>query len=271
MRILDTHSPRAALSLLIVAVVAVLFAAPAQAQVNPLWDHYKVYNQNLPAPAPAGMPPVLLTDQFGQFTHQVISLDRFMNPVIKIDGPIAYPINNPALHYSWWSITPQPFTATVAVTNQFGDQTLSVLNAQYLLNPAAKDTVPLPAAIQPPVANHYKAYNVQGQPVNITVGMIDQFDTWQATVLLPRYLLTPVAKQIVGGPNYPIVDANQHYVVYEFQPPDPTPRTAYMTDQFLSNQLMYLYPGQWICVPSTKQIITPTRQDTWGRLKKLYR
>jgi hypothetical protein len=268
MRAIGTRGSRAALVLLLLAVAATLFVAPAEAQVSPLWDHYKVYLLNPPIPAPVPSPPVVLTDQFGTFTHQLNVLERFMNPVQKIHPPNTYPITDSTLHYSWWLITPQPFNVNVAVTNQFGDQGINVLDAQYLLNPALKNQHGTP-----PIKNHYKAYNCTGQPVNVPIGMIDQFDSWQATVMFPRYFLTPVQKQIggPGGVTYPIVDPNQHYVCYEFQPYDPTPFTAVMTDQFLQDATMQLFPGQMICVPTYKQSVTSAVKDTWGRLKLLYR
>jgi hypothetical protein len=270
MRAIGTRGSLAAFALLLLAAAATLLVARAEAQVDPLWDHYKVYNLNPPSPAPP-LPPVILTDQFGMSTHQVISLDRFMNPVKKIHGPLIYPINDPVTHYTWWSITPQPFSLTVNVTNQFGDQTIAIYDAQYLLNPALKDTLPLPAGSQPPLKNHYKAYNCQGPPMSVPIAMIDQFDGWQATVMFPRYFLTPVDKQAPGLTPGPIVDPNQHYVCYEFQPYDPTPFFAFTVDQFVNNRNLYMYPAQLICVPTYKHGITSTDKETWGRLKLLYR
>jgi len=260
-----TPATRIPFLLALLALVAwAALVARADAQVDPLWDHYKVYQINAPVP-PFEPITVTLTDQFGSFTHTVGMLQRFMTPVEKIHPPATYPINDPVLHYSWWGISQQPFSAQVAVTNQFGDQGFTLGDAQYLLNPAVKNQ-PGP----PPIANHYKAYVCQGAPVVVTVGMIDQFDTWQATVLQPLYFLTPVTKQL-GGSVFPILDPNQHYVCYVIQPIDPTPFTASMTDQFIPNFTMQLQPGSMICVPTYKQTATPAVPDTWGRLKRLYR
>jgi hypothetical protein len=253
------------MALLLLAVAAMTFVPRAEAQVDPLWDHYKVYQIDAPVP-PFEPISVTLTDQFGQFTHSVGMLQRFMTPVEKIHPPATYPINDPVLHYTWWGISAQPLsTPLVAVTNQFGDQGLTLGDAQYLLNPAVKNQ-PGP----PPIANHYKAYVCQGAPVAVTVGMIDQFDTWQATVLQPFYYLTPVTKQL-GGQVFPIVDPNQHYVCYVIQPLDPTPFTASITDQFIPNFGVQLHPGAFICVPTYQQHVTSADRDTWGRLKRLYR
>lgn len=265
-----TRGSRAALALLLLLVLQTLFASRTDAQLDPLWDHYKVYVENPPFVPAIPVPPVVLTDQFTQFTHQVFSLDLFMNPVEKrLLPPIntTFPINDSLTHYSWWNITPQPMSLTVAATNQFGDQTITVFDAQYLLNPAIKNQTG-----SPPVRNHYKCYNCTGQPVNVPVQMIDQFGTWGATVMLPRFFCNPVQKQVVGTPQvYPILDPNQHYICYEFQPPDPTPYTALGSDQFAHDVPLNLHPSQLICVPTLKQGVTGTKKDTWGRLKLLYR
>ena len=255
---------------LLLAGLLVMVATGANAQVNPLWDHYKVY-ETAPFPVPPLGLPVLLTDQFGPYNHQVLQLQKFMNPVQKqvaTPGGGTYPINDPITHYSWWTISPQPFSALVAATNQFGDQSLNVHDAVYLLAPALKNQHG-----SPPQKNHYKCYLCDGQPVNVPVLMTDQFGQWGATVTFPRYFCNPVQKQVAppGGPTYPILDPNQHYVCYEFQPQDPNVYTAVMTDQFTTDHQMDLNQSRYICVPTYKQGFTATTKPTWGRMKMLYR
>jgi len=250
---------------LVVLAAFMLTPMRAHAQVNPLWDHYKVYQAISPIPPPPF--PVILGDQFtDHFNHNIISLDWFMNPVEKrIPGGAVFPINDPILHYSWWRITPQPFTGLVTATNQFGDQTFNVGDAVYLLNPALKNQQ------GPPLArNHYKCYLCTGQPVNRAVIMIDQFDTWNANVTVPRYFCNPASKQDPTG-NYPIVDPNQHYVCYEYTPPDPQQFNATFTDQFVVNAPLGLGPSPYLCVPTYKTGVTPTTKNTWGKVKMLYR
>ncbi len=255
------------------AALVLIAALPsaATAQVNPLWDHYKVYFVNPPIPYPVPGPPVTLADQFTTWTHQVEVLDRFMNPTEKqhLPGGQTFPINDPLLHYTWWRISPQPYSATVTAINQFGDHTLNVFDARYLLNPALKNQ---PG--QPPPRNHYKCYDCQGPPVNVQVMMNDQFGPWQATVAFPRYFCNPTQKTVGDpgtGQTYPILDPNQHYVCYEFQPPDGTPHTATITDQFVANRPVQLQPSDLLCVPTYKSGVTPTAPGTWGRIKVLYR
>jgi hypothetical protein len=241
-----------------------LVAGRAEAQVSPLWDHYKVYETPIFPVPPLGI-PIVLSDQFGVFQHQALQLERVMNPAMKEDQNGIFPINNPNLHYTWWSITPQPFGALVAATNQFGDQTLNVSNAVYLLNPALKNQTGVP-----PEANHYKCYLCSGQPVNKPVLLTDQFDQWSTVVMLPRYFCNPAQKQDPVR-TYPILDPNQHYICYEIQPADPTIFPATVTDQFVVNHPSPMGPARWICVPTFKQGFTATITDTWGKLKQIYR
>jgi hypothetical protein len=266
MRALATHRTRSLLLVVLLAAPLALAGSQANAQVLPTWDHYKVYFTP-PFPLPPPVTSVTLTDQFGQFNHQVLQLELFMNPTQKEDSHGLFPINDPITHYAWWRITPQPFNAVLAGTNQFGDQTVNVHDAIYLLNPALKNQTG-----NPPQKNHYKCYQCDGQPVNAQVLMTDQFGPWTATVTFPRYFCNPVQKQVQGSPIVnPILEPNQHYICYEFQPAQPTPFTAVMTDQFTVNHGLQLTPSQYICVPTYKTGFTATSKDTWGRVKLLYR
>ena len=115
--------------MLLVLFPLALVAGKANAQVNPRWDHYKAYIIDLFQPPPPGLPTVFLRDQFGTYNHTVNFLYQFMNPTTKEVGPPnpgVFPINDPDLHYSWWQISPQPFSGGVIVSNQFGDQPLNV-------------------------------------------------------------------------------------------------------------------------------------------------
>lgn len=266
MTIRATHRPPAALlPLLLFTLPFALLGVRADAQVNPTWDHYKVYQV---VPNPNVNLPVTLVDQFGTFNHVATTLDWFATPVQKqvVGAPNIYPINDPITHYAWWKITDQPFNALVLATNQFGTQSLVVQDAAYLLNPALKNqTGP------PPVKNHYKCYLCSGQAVNVPVVLTDQFDTWQTTVAVPKYFCTPAEKIMSPTQVYPIVDPNQHYVCYQIQPPDFGTFPAFMTDQFIPALNINLYPGVFLCVPSTKDGVTPTTKNSWGSLKLLYR
>lgn len=267
MRPLATHRHRASWLMLLVLVPLALGAGRANAQVDPAWDHYKVY-LTPPFPVPPLGLPVILSDQFGTYTHTVEQLERFMNPTVKQLPPPGgtFGITNPDLHYSWWRITPQPFSAVVTAINQFGDHTLNVHDAVYLLNPARKNQ---PG--EPPLGNHYKCYHCDGPAIFRDVALTDQFGQWVTQVTFPRFFCNPVEKQVQGQPPHQILDPNQHYICYEFQPEDPGTFTATMTDQFLVNHPMELSHSRFLCVPTYKSGVTDAVRDTWGKLKQLYR
>jgi hypothetical protein len=262
MRIFSTYLHRCAWLVLLVPLA--LVAGRANAQVSPLWDHYKVYQTPFIGPPQPGV-SIILTDQFGVYTHQLANLQRIMNPVQKEHGQV-FPINNPNLHYTWWRIFPsQPFSAQVTATNQFGDQTLSVGDGEFLLNPALKNQTG-----SPPVANHFKCYVCDGQPVSVPVLLTDQFDQWSTVVGFPRYFCNPVQKDYRGVVN-PILDPNQHYICYEIGPEDPGIFSATVTDQFIVNLSAPMGPARYLCVPTYKTGVTDVARGTWGKLKLLYR
>jgi hypothetical protein len=257
-------APRFLTRMLLLTAAALAIGAPVSAQLDPTWDHYKVYDLN---PKPVHNQAIRLIDQFGVSNHIVMELDCFANPVMKEHGGNISPIHDPSLHYAWWRISDEPVNVPVLVTNQFGDQEITAVNARYLLNPALKNE-PGPDL---PVANHYKCYDCIGDPVNVPVFLTDQFYGRPAQVMAPRLLCNPVEKQTMDNEFYPPLDPNQHYVCYDIDPfPDMFP--AVVSDQFVQDLEVQLGPDKLLCVPSLKfHEPTPTKSDTWGRLKILYR
>ncbi len=239
------------------------FAGAAHAQVDPTWDHYKVYQVQ---PKPGFVLPVTLSDQFGVTSHNTQYLDLFANPVEKVYGPLISPIHDPRLHYMWWKLDPEiSLNQTVVATNQFGEQTLVLDRAIYLLNPALKNEA---SDIPLPIANHYKCYTCTGQPVNTDVFLTDQFYARPATVLFPRFFCTPTKKAVQGN-LYPILQPDRHYVVYDITPGTPIWQ-ATMRDQFIQASLSLSF-DHLLAVPTDKMDPTPASPSTWGRLKSQYR
>lgn len=224
-----------------------------------------------PPPAPL----ISLADQFTANAYFLTSLGGFANPVEKrLPAPGGvFPINHPLLHYSLWGISlitpPFSFGATVSVTNQFGDQVLTISGPPVgLLAPALKNQ-----AGTPPAENHYTCYQCNGQPVNQAVTLVDQFDQWSTTVLFPLLLCTPARKELASGQVFPIVDPKQHYVCYVFEPADPNVFPATLTDQFVTGLPGTLRDANILCVPTdkTQVIVIATEPSSWGRLKQMYR
>ena len=249
-------------------------AGTARAQVNPTWDHYKAYLLGDPVTLPASV-QVTLQDQFQQTTWFVRQTGMFANPVQKEHGGSIFPINHPELHYTWWHSgrVPGPFTTAVIAINQFGDQTIQVGSSpfgdsEFLLNPSLKNA---PAGTPLPVANHYWCYPCSGSPVNVSLILSDQFLTRPALVGVPRFFCTPAEKRLEDGTVYPIVDAAQHYTVYDMDFNN-TAFTARVSDQFITDQLFnFILIDRLLMVPTRKELPTETKSTTWGRVKSMYR
>jgi hypothetical protein len=254
----------------VAAACITLAAGVAHAQppnTPPGVDHYLVYPVLNP---PSISFPVILSDQFlSSSPTQTISLQFFMNPVNKNNEGIIDDIT----HYTWWQTNPQPFGAICLVSNQFRpDQQLNVSQPHFLLNPALKGLTTPPQGTIPP-KNHYRVYDASGQPIEITVGLQDQFFAYQAIVHFPRFLAPPVDK-IFQGVDYPILDPVAHLVIYDISilapVPPPQPPPVFAKDEFGTWQLQ-LGPPVLLAVPSYKTGVVPTHGTTWGKLKSLYR
>lgn len=253
------------ISFLMLKGFLVLVGSQANAQVDPIWDHYRAYA--IPEATRLAGPPVTLKDQFGSWSYSTTELQCFSNPDQKTHDGITYGINAPRLHYTWWRLPSDGFDRPgVQVSNQFGPQSLHVKgNAQFLLNPATKnDAGPIPAA------NHYKCYFCEGTAPNVTVALADQFTQRSALVGRPFWLCNPTQKIDVSGLTHEIVDPDQHLVCYSIEP-ELVSFTAVVSDQFIQNRQLALLGSLYLCVPSEKHDPTPTETSTWGRVKTLYR
>lgn len=264
------HAVRFAFLALAVACIT-LAAGSAHAQppnTPPNTDHYLVYKVLNP---PQFNVPLIMSDQFIQHaTYQTFTLEYFMTPVNKNHEGLIDDIT----HYTWWLVSTQPFGALALVSNQFRpDQQLHVFQPHYLFNPALKSIPPQPPPQGPiPFKNHYLAYDVTGDPIEIPVSLQDQFFQYQAQVHFPRFLAPPVEK-IFQGQVFQILDPVAHLVVYDISmlpPIPPNPPPVFVKDEFGIWQLQLGQPI-FLCVPSYKTGVVSTQGTSWGRLKTLYR
>lgn len=178
----------------------------AMAQDGAMENRYLVYRVMETVPLSVG---VVLADQFGIHQQPGLVLEWFDTPVQKDQEPIF----DPNLHHTWWRIdNPEP-VRDVLVDNQFGPQSLTVRNGEYLLAPALKQ---VPGG-DPPLANHYECYQAQGPPVDRPVVLTDQFGTYTATVRFPVQFCNPVEKTHEGVV-YPPVDPEIHLTCYQLDP-----------------------------------------------------
>ena len=112
----------------------------------------------------------------------------------------------------------------------------------------------------PPGLNHFTCYPVR--PVgNATYGppnpvfVKDEFANTKATVSVdsvPSELCLP-AKKVIGNKTYPILNPDLHLLCYTVTK-TPIKNPVYVQNQFGFGK-MHVISTQWLCLPSTKQII----------------
>ena len=140
----------------------------------------------------------------------------------------------------------------VIVTNQFGEQALTVIRPETLCNPATKNMVPSDLEI-----DHFQCYRVRARGfTSRTVTMGDQFETQTATVIKPYSLCNPVDKNGEG-----IRFPESHLTCYTVKQPRMVPRDVTAEDQFLAQEsrpfVSTCRKAATLCVPSSKRIASP--------------
>jgi hypothetical protein len=236
---------------------------PARHVPNPYPnDHFQCYRtQSQPLDV-----SVLLRDQFDADETEALVLEalRFCNPVEKIHvlpggGEIVSPIRNPDAHLKFYRIeTSAPMAARqVVVSNQFGRRQVFKVSEPVAL---AVPTQKLPH--EPPEGlDHFKCYQANGESVNATVGLKDQFHASpQVRVLDPVVFCNPVEKTH-GDIVTPIRNPAVHLACYNIEA-EPLPESLSVTvrNQFGAEDLVVDRP-EFLCVPSLKIKVRPTEVD----------
>jgi hypothetical protein len=210
-------------------------------------DHYKTYD----VAGPEHLGPILLRDQFQDEFVDMILMTKFATPVKKNNFPYCDSI----VHYTWWDlidpVDPEPLLF-VNAQDQFGFHDLEVRDSRFLLTPALKypeagDTIP--------EKNHYLCYDAVGEPLDIDVHLVDQFDSTFVVILQPEYFCNPCVKELLdSGIIYPIVDPLAHLIVYRIDNPHQYDIFATMLDQFGFWQ-MNLWDNFYLVVPALKNSV----------------
>jgi len=245
------------------AAVAVLAASAAVAQPElPYENHYRVYR----TPPLTYTSPIDLADQFNKYRVDVFTLERWANPAEKIipETNEHFPPVDPFIHQMWWRGNFPPMEPREIIgIDQFGTNKWTLVNPEYLLNPALKN---VPGGTPPPW-NHYLCY--RALPVNLhrVVILIDQFGTTNAQLIYGSWFCNPVSK-IHHGVFYPIVDPKAHLACYEY-PRSPFVYPVNAIDQF-GNWQFDVREDFCLCVPALKEHVVRTEQSTWGKIKAMY-
>lgn len=190
---------------------------------------------------------VALHGQFDEEPEQaeLLLLSYFGNPVSKNQEPIY----NRNAHLTWYQLyqpIPEP-TRTVVIKNQFGQQEIVIGRPFALLAPALKQE----RGSQFPVKlDHFKLYKVlEGQPVDQSVALQDQFSSDEVRIICPIAFGVPVKKQYQEH-EAPLYNPDAHLLIYRI-----TPRSVQQArpvrDQFGKRFLSFLRSVA-LAVPSVK-------------------
>ena len=258
------------------ALVLLLSHATASAQAGLGLDHFKCYRVTEGTPANDF---VKLQDQFDGANLEHVLVGNpilFCNPVKKITSTGQETrILNENNHLKMYFVAPTTAqTRTVIVRNQFtGTALTSLVVSQPLILAVPTQKQPHDP---PEKLDHFKCHLVvEGQPVNVAVGLVDQFDRELVLVGRPLLLCNPTVKVHGETPAgsaddvrleetvTPITNPDAHLVCYRIISPVGTPSTAPLAqnravkvlNQF-DREIIKLAQPILLCVPSTKQVAT---------------
>jgi hypothetical protein len=211
-------------------------------------EHFKVYEV---IPVPVNERVNLRKGQFDPDPVDVAlgALLFFANPVQKNNEPI----NDRDAHFTWYRFGQSTPKRSVTFDNQFGQQTWTIGDPQFLLVPAHKRE----ADHSPPRAlDHYKAYVVLDpvNPIPLSLVLADQFDprlggSPTLKELTPAFFCVPVQKN-----DHEIIHPEEDLAVYLFDAsPLDQPFGVPVEDQFGQKELVVTQP-RFLCVPSSKVV-----------------
>jgi len=217
-----------------------MLCAPSTKEVvQPEPDHFQSY----PTTPGTGLdgPVVQIVDQFGSQTTDLGAPIRFLVPANKNNEGIDDPIS----HLTCYQITDGVAGPPVISTNQFGAQPLTLGDPDSLCVPTEK-------LISPGLVDldHYKCYVAAGAPVDLGVGLIDQFQARSTLVVEPKLFCTPADKNGEG-----IDDPLTHLTCYSTNPVGQSPGLIPISNQFVAVDQIELLGPDLLCAPSTKEVI----------------
>jgi hypothetical protein len=220
-----------------------MLCAPSTKEIQqpPEPDHFQSYPTNPDASTDG--PIVQIDDQFGSQTTDLGLATHFLVPVNKNDEGIDDPIS----HLTCYEITDGDAGPLVISTNQFGAQPLTLGAPQSLCVPTEKLITPGPVDL-----DHYKCYDATGAPIDVGVGLVDQFQGRTALVLEPKLFCTPADKNGEG-----IDDPINHLTCYSTNPVGDNPGLIPITNQFVAAGQLELLGPDLLCAPSTKEVPPP--------------
>jgi hypothetical protein len=193
---------------------------------------------------------VVLDDQFQ--VNDTVTVDeplQFCAPTSKNEEEILAPQEHLTMYVAEEELVPHLLIET---EDQFGVRTLEAVSSRRLLVPTEKNELGFPEEL-----NHFRCYEVAGEPADTVVGLEDQFGTDSVRVERPHYFCNPVAKTPLGGVTEPILEPDVHLTCYEiFGPQRAQPQDFSINNQIESDDFT-VTSFQLLCVPSEKQSFAP--------------
>jgi hypothetical protein len=235
--------------------VMAVMAASAQAQrvgVDFVEEtHFRCYIVSEQTPEPAET--VTLSDQF--IPEATLTVDeplQFCAPTSKNGEPLGR--REQEEHLTMY-VAPQELAPHLRVftQDQFGERTLEVVSAQYLLVPTQKLVGRLGF---PKRLNHYWCYEANGPRVDQSVTLADQFGTDRVRVEEPRLFCNPVEKTH-GQQTFRIIEEEVHLTCYEIKGPQKTEPTEVGVLNQLERDTYMITAFELLCVPSAKLRFEP--------------
>jgi len=140
---------------------------------------------------------ITLIDQFGETSHTTGNFVEFCASANKVTqhGSFFDPFQLEH-HFTCYEIDGAAPDVLVELTDQFGTFRHTVGDAREVCVPATKITNQ-PAEFPPLLNNHWKCYEIDGEPMPLeAVTMTDQFGPHLYTGLTPELLCTPAVKMV---------------------------------------------------------------------------
>ncbi len=213
-------------------------------------DHFKCYTVT---PTRTRTRRVTLTDQFGRRSALTSARRTLCNPVSKNGGRILHR----RAHLTCYTTSDRGAAMRprrVRVVNQFGVRVLTVVRSKSLCVPSLKRIgTRAPTGSNPSLAlDHFRCYDVKGQPATRTVRLRDQFGTKTTRVVRLVTLCNPVRK-VKGRTVARVRRPGAHLVCYTIRD-TLRRRTVTVRNQFERARLRTAR-SHTLCLPSLKQAL----------------
>jgi hypothetical protein len=242
------------------AVASVAAASPPSAAAAAPIDHQLCYVATAKFRGP---PPVMLTNQFSTFQPKIGPFAFHCNPVVKTTPTGVFGITNPNAHLGCWGITePAQPMHVVQVANQFGTGILATGQPNLLCLPTWKSLTgpPNKKPNQPPGLSHFTCYPVslQGGSYKPPAIMLqDEFAPKPVPAQVnpvPQELCLPTQKTVLTtGKVYKIINPVMHLLCFQVSP---TPIKQPWDENQFGTSRVHIVHTQWLCLPSTKKVIS---------------